>query len=587
MIIVIENCCYDNFEITPFLRANNLLDEKGKVRVIGYLYSKELKDCVFFLPKVILDKDDKVLGKYEPSEVLLGIDNEKDKVFLYSFSMWLYRSINRYAEENKDNKIVQKRTLSNIDSSVETVNVTFVDIILAIEQFAKKNKGFLLFTMQHLNSGCNTILWRQTVTHKQPIIRKEKAPIYLDFFTKKRIIDQNEELLIIFFSILRYINKKYGSNFLILSYYDLIPDHLFEEYLNGYGLLRLQEIKYKYFSDKTLRIWQLSYAFFEKVEQLRSSTQIEDYLLAYKFDRIFEAMVDDLIGFKQEELPDIIKKKQEDDKIIDHIFIYKSLTNPNKKTYYIADSKYYPTGKRTEGASFFKQYTYARNLRHEIMSELRKQREEQKCNKMEILCLDDKTEGYDIIPNFFLSAYIDDKYDYDDDCISRRESQDESFLHFPNRLFDRETLFLSHYDINFLYVIKQYAIDNADSIKVFRLAIYHKFRSDILNRLNYMYDFYLLRLKEGKSLSEALEPIFYRVNGKVFDPQLGASGKKLILALENPGKAFNTTKYSQLEKIRISEENQLVLEIIKKDFYITENGAFKLGDDLDFRLTAH
>ena len=581
MKILIENCSYDNSEIAPFLRANHLIDDKGKVRVIGYLYNKELKDCVFLLPKVILDVHDKVLGKYEPLDVLSGSIDEADTTFLYSFSIWMYRALNRYNQENKENKIVNKHSISSVDTSSNIVNSTFVDIILALERLANENKNFLLFTMQHLNAGYKKILWTQTISRRQPLLRKGKTPIYLDFFTKKKTIDYNEELLIIFFSILRYINIKYGTNTHISSNFDLIPDYLFEKYLDGYGLLRLQEIKYKYFSDRTLQIWRLCYEFFNKSEQIRSSNQAEDYLLAYKFDRIFEAMVDNLIGFKQEELPEYIKKKQEDDKIIDHIFIYRSLTNLNQDTYYIADSKYYPTGKGTEGTSFFKQYTYARNLRHEIMTEILKQRKGLKNDNVKIYCLDEKTEGYDIIPNFFLSTFVDNNFNYDIDGIKRREEeQDTRFVHFSNRLFDRETLLLSHYDINFLYVIKQYAINNEGCNKAFSYKIYKIFRNDILKRLNYEYLFYVLELKqkpeygkEQKRLNDALAPIFRLVNGKLFCPKKDASYTNLILALENPERHITASK-EDLEK-----ENLNVLTALEKDFIIHK--GFKIGDSIE------
>ena len=302
-------------------------------------------------------------------------------------------------------------------------------------------------------------------------------------------------------------------------------------------------------------------------------------MLASQFDRVFETMVDYLIGYNQTELPKYIKKKQEDDKIIDHLFIYRSLTNPDKNTYYIADSKYYPTGKGTEGTSFFKQFTYARNLRHEILSEIWKQRRGSKSDNVES-CIDEKTEGYDIIPNFFLSAFIDSTYSYDIDGIKRRESQDESFFHFPNRLFDRETLLLSHYDINFLYVIKQYAINHNESKKDFHDKIYNKFRNDILERLNREYKFFILELKnkpkqgeEQKALKKAIDPIFRLVNGKVYCPKKEPSYTNLILALENPENHISASS-KQLE-----EENRKVIAALEKDFVTPKE--FKLGANIE------
>lgn len=65
---------------------------------------------------------------------------------------------------------------------------------------------------------------------------------------------------------------------------------------------------------------------------------------------------------------------------------------------------------------------------------------------------DDVTEGYNIIPNFFISAKMDMKFDYSNDGIDKtdRKKNKHKQVQFKNRLFDRDTLLLFHYDVNFL-----------------------------------------------------------------------------------------------------------------------------------------
>ena len=69
---------------------------------------------------------------------------------------------------------------------------------------------------------------------------------------------------------------------------------------------------------------------------------------------------------------------------------------------------------------------------------------------------DNLTEGYNPIPNFFISAHIPDRnhskekfLSFEDDAL-HNEQNIQLNRQFENRLFDRDTLLLCHYDVNFL-----------------------------------------------------------------------------------------------------------------------------------------
>lgn len=140
---------------------------------------------------------------------------------------------------------------------------------------------------------------------------------------KKRKINFDEELLVIFFSILNYIGDTYGFSKEINCQFDLIKGKQFETYLKGYGKTRLLQIKYKYFSDKALELWRLCFAFFDESRQIFINTEQKEYLLVKKFYIVFEAIIDELIGDKP--LPDGMNRKQEDGKIVDHLFSARAL----------------------------------------------------------------------------------------------------------------------------------------------------------------------------------------------------------------------------------------------------------------------
>ena len=128
------------------------------------------------------------------------------------------------------------------------------------------------------------------------------------------MVNFDEELLIIYFSILNYISETHGFQFEININYQLIStDRLKKTYINkNLGCHRLKQIKYKYFSDKALRIWDLCYAFFDREYTISMNRQAEDFLLAKDFEHIFEVMIDTLIsGDDKRDLPEELKKQKD------------------------------------------------------------------------------------------------------------------------------------------------------------------------------------------------------------------------------------------------------------------------------------
>lgn len=226
------------------------------------------------------------------------------------------------------------------------------------------------------------------------------------------MINFDEELLIIYYSILNYIQHTYSFSFAINLNYPLISiEKMRTSYIQKkVGVRRLKQIKYKYFSDKALRIWDLCYAFFDREYEIAMNQNIEDYLLAKNFNQIFERMIDSLISEGKDKLPKDLTD-QKDGKLVDHMFIGKSLIeqsdNLSEQTYYIGDSKYY---KRRSGdttalgdTSIYKQYTYARNV---VQWNLNLFLGLTKAENGQPQLRDELTEGYNPIPNFFISAHI-------------------------------------------------------------------------------------------------------------------------------------------------------------------------------------
>lgn len=559
MKILIEEYRYDASLVRKYLHDIDELDVvEGFVSVsyVGYYYnnSPEVNDCVFILPKVLIDEQGKVFGKYTP-ESIIDLDKQKlltddEHKFIYEFAVWIYRAIAVFKNSQKDTSIVRHKQVVKVGKGKKRLANTYLDILLSLIQFNRENQDFFMFILKNIHSGFNKINWSRTISRSSVVVQNEE-PIYINPVNKKRQINFDEELLVIFFSILSYISEKYGFTISTNCNYELIKGKQFEHYLKGFGIVRLRQIKYKYFSDKALQLWELCFAFFEQSHQVKVNSQLNEYLLVKNFNIVFEAIIDELVGDKQ--LPDRLNKKQEDGKIVDHLFMWDSLTtaDSSKKVYYIGDSKYYKIGNEVGKESVAKQYTYARNVIQWNLNLFLDSEEHP--NKDDYKLRDEVTEGYNIIPNFFISAKMDEKLSYADTIDRTDRKKNQHFQrHFNNRLFDRDTLLITHYDVNFLFVVSLYARNNASQKQTWKTKVRNLFRKEIQQILADKYDFYAMAAKPGINGEQFLSENFKDVIGKVYTPF--ADKQVYSLALDKD-KQF-------------AQENERIYNLLDSSFHI-------------------
>ena len=548
----------------------------GKVSVgyVGYYYNTTIRDCVFILPKVLLDEEGKAFGKHDPEKIvqLEGKENlleEEERKFIYELSVWIYRAISVFKERNKESKIVLHERVAQIGHGMRRLSNTFLDILLSLEQFNKDNQDFFFFVIKNQHSGHNKINWTKTITHTQAFVQNG-SPIYLNPVNKHHQVNFDEELMVIYFSILNYINKEYGFPFDAECHYELISDHQFKSLLKGMGKARLQEIKYKYFSDKALELWELCYAFFDEARQIVINTKQKEYLLVKSFEIVFEDIIDDLLGGRNDELPKELQE-QPDGKQVDHLYRYKSLIEAdNEKIYYIGDSKYYKRNTPIGKEALYKQFTYARNVIQWnldlFLDESRTKEQNEERSKGTKVLRDEITEGYNIIPNFFISAKQKDLKMHSDIEWIDRDNKDFASHQFDNRLFDRDTLLVCHYDVNFLYVVALYGRKNEGMKATWREKVKEQFRNEIQSMLQEKYTFYAMTPREGINAEEFLKENFQQLLGKVYTPFAAIHGQQYFsLALQDG--------YEQ--------ENAEVLALVSKAFYCEK---CNLGEDPSTKL---
>lgn len=639
MKILFEDYSYQTEDIKSvlgdfILSKLDLTKQTQLLRYVGYFFNSEIEnedgtkgDLVFILPKVLIDVDkdgnETVFGlnprdiihfnyedwKKDESIVATGtLTKKKVYDFIYGFAIWIYRAVdiyrknqNRKPKDEQDAPEAEVMTSVQVGQSGKKEDVTHLDVLLSLLDFQRTHQNFITFVMKIAHSGYHKISWTKTISKTQPLLQ-DGTPIYMNPINKKRVVNFDEELLVIYYSILNYMHEEYGFPITNQPGYELLKGAKFKSYLEkGQGKRRLHQIRYKYFSDDALLLWNLCYAFFDKSDNVKGQAKRKDYLLVSKFETVFEAMIDELIGDKN--LPKELKN-QADDKRIDHIYSYKYLlenekniirTDKSQDIYNIADSKYY---KKTSGYQHHdvpKQFTYARNViqwhmdfLHDLLYSNPRYQEQAKEYVGAMQLYDSETEGFNIMPNFFVSSFVNEELSYEEDGFSRsqmgnvgkeasgkipwrlRQNVHESYI-FRERLFDRNTYFTLHYNVNFLYVLKQYAQNRSATKANWKHEVQEKFRTGMLEFLNQEFDFYQVAITENE-IPDFVEKHYRKIIGKVFSFK-DANGNTVLLYAErkNPLEDKHSDEYNAdsgthilADKLIIPAKDSAIIYNVKK-----------------------
>ena len=399
--------------------------------------------------------------------------------------------------------------MQSVMSSKKGKNETsLMDVILSLRDFYNENQSLFVLIYKQAHSGYNKVSWNKTIRTQQPVIKDRKV-IYPFIVNRRKEINYDEELLVLFFNTLRYINNEYHFNFNIDQPYSLLSDSEFKRRLERGAVSRkLKSIRNNYFNEKLVLLWELLFAFASKVENVRDTKEKEEYLLVRDFNNVFEDMIDVLLG--DSDAPRSLVKQQ-DGKIVDHLFKGLSLTTARRQVYYVGDSKYYKENAAPKGDSLFKQYTYAKNIIQTQLDWYHK-------DKPHLKYRDELTEGYNITPNFFISGRVEKDYGFTSAELHLQDIEFDKNYQFKNRVFDRDTLFLRMYDVNFLFALYAY-VNRSQSIRnKFKTEAKDVFRRDFIKYIDAEYDFYLLLQRADGDIRDLVNKHFRELNGKVFCP---------------------------------------------------------------------
>ncbi len=526
MKILIEGEKYKLEQLTDIFDDPKLYHQEGQygtILSVGYYHSYEKGELIYMLPKVFMAGSGKTVFNIDKDELynLEKIETFKHKEeynWIRQISVYFYNSLIEFKRRNKFSTIVQSSLSANLNTNLKDKEYSYLDLLLSFVNFYKKNKNHILF--KHIEFKSNQAKkpnWEKTIRKSIPLITQDKKPIYNIFSNKKKIVNTEEELLTYYFSILNKLNTDHNLYLKIDKSYSLIKGSKFE-LLQKNGLSKLRKIKYRYFNDTLKKMYHLCEIYFSQTDTSSIRKKKEEFISVNNYNLVFEDMIDKLFS------DSIIEKKtndgttlkhlkyNDDGKIIDHIFDYQSLLDTSD-IFYIGDSKYYKSDNTAGKVSKYKQFTYARNVIQYNIDLLN----QTGLYYTENLRYRDKlTEGYNITPNFFIYGYINDYKNFDDNELIEKGEIVKSF-HFKERLFDRDTLFVHQYKINFLYVLKAYSQFGNQTIGEFRKETKLMFRNNFIDFFsnNSKSDFQLFEYQKN-DFENFVENNFRLINGKCF-----------------------------------------------------------------------
>lgn len=554
MKILIEGEKYNIEELKDIFDDPKFYHQEGQeatILSVGYYHSYEKGELIYMLPKVFMADSENTVFGLSKNEIF-ALDNsetfkhQSEYNWIRQTSVYFYNSLLEFKRRNKHSSIVQSSLSATLNTNLKDKEYSYLDLLLSFVNFYKKNKNQILFKhIEYKSQQVKNPNWEKTIRISVPLLTQDKQPIYNIYRNKKKVLNNEEELVIYFFSILNHFNKEHNLFLKIDKSYTLIKGGKFE-LLQKNGLSKLRKIKYRYFNDTLRKMYYLCEIYFSQTDTSSIKKKRQEFISVNNYNLVFEDMIDKLfsdpiIEKKTEDGTTLKHLKYNDDgKIIDHIFDYQSLLD-SSDIFYIGDSKYYKSDNTAGKVSKYKQFTYAKNV---IQYNIDLLNETGNYYTENLRYRDKITEGYNITPNFFIYGYVDNYRNFETSELNEKGDIAKSF-HFADRLFDRDTLFVHQYKINFLYVLKAYSQFGKITIEKFRRDTKNKFRNNFIEfffNKKSEFEFYEY---EKQDFENFVEKNFRKINGKTFITK----DEKLILAKHKEDESLNEilTEFKEYE----------------------------------------
>jgi hypothetical protein len=532
MIVLLENCEYPATVLDILGHEYTIQLPNGNVIVpyVGYLRNRETHNTVIILPKVFLVNEQLLglplhtyLADSSSRELKVSGLTHRDCETLFRFSFLLHCSLVEYRRRRPDSTVAELDQVEAVTTNLGRDEQTELELVVSLLEFYRKHRDLFAFLSSYSRKKSNKrISWKKTIRQIVPVLYEEEA-YYPEYVTRSRTIDCNEELMVIFLSTLNYLKEEYGIQVDIDPAYPIMRGNEFRRFSRT-ATRKLRLLRHKYFSDAFVVMYRLLLKYFSRCQSSSLGRPKVEYVLARHYHVVFEDMVDAVLAYgdmTRDEAEQM--KNQPDGKIVDHMFMHESLIQ--RKIHYIGDSKYYKETTAFSKHAIYKQHTYAKNVIQYNINLLRNKEMDPR-----VRYLDELTEGYNIVPNFFIQAFVPNSLDDIQPHFRHKEGQEWESIHYPNRLFDRDTLIVHSFEVNFLFVLQSYVSKNRGERRGFQGEIYPYIRACLLSYYNRRFLFF--RLEPIESVAVFIERFFRLLVGKIYSVQDVDGGTELILALD-------------------------------------------------------
>ncbi len=277
MIVLVESHPYQPDALSGIIDPRYLMPApRGCVQLdyVGYLVEAGSGSgpvhSIIILPKVFRDALGKVFGHYTPEDLLTlhdepNADTPRPTVrerlqaegkldFLFRFSVWLYRSIRQFHQRHRASILPEMASLTEV-SGTGKADLSELEVVLALVRFHRDNNSLLTHIKRVNTAQRHSVSWSRTVAKQQPIIQNGR-PVYVQPLVKQKHINYDEELIVLYLSTLADLRQQYGFRLDLNPLYPLLSPRDMERFRER-AVLRLKEIRGKYFSDTLVRVWQL------------------------------------------------------------------------------------------------------------------------------------------------------------------------------------------------------------------------------------------------------------------------------------------------------------------------------------------
>ena len=144
MYILFEEHQYkltDNESVLPQICHWQNVDGKYSTGFVGYFYEPKVNDCVFILPKVLLNENEMLVTDkgdlVDPANIISpeGQDeflSDNFKRFLYEFAVWIYRSVSVFHQKNPHSNNLLYCSMPQSGVGKRHKANTYLDVILSL-----------------------------------------------------------------------------------------------------------------------------------------------------------------------------------------------------------------------------------------------------------------------------------------------------------------------------------------------------------------------------------------------------------------------------------------------------------------------